>query len=125
MRTEQKIEGKSEIYDVDIIGETTDFILRKLMSKVDEVILRTEANKIITNGNTASILQDLHGYSLNPQTTPKVELVTISPFPIGKINKTDLLVDSFMKWTDNRIFFYKDEQEVFVLTVNDSRNALI
>ena len=127
------------ILDVDAIikkgienrtmGETTHSIQRLLFNRVSSISNKTGSKKIITNGNIASVLQDIVGYTLNPvKGITKIEDPTI-PYPMGQIGDITLFVDVLQRWDDNRIVFYKDKDgigvEVFTLKVKDNQNILL
>ena len=122
-----------------IMGETTYSIQRLLFNRVSSISNKTGAKKIITNGNLASVLQDIVGYTLNPvKGITKIEDPTI-PYPMGNIGEITLFVDAMQRWDDNRIVFYKEEnesqhlsemgrirgEEVFTLKVKDTQGVLI
>ncbi len=91
-------------------GETTHSIQRKLIAKINNAsnFIATEgrvgpAQYLITNGNLASVIQDVAGYTINP-----VKNVNLNAngqlFPMGNIGNITIYVDPYQRWDDNRIF---------------------
>ena len=92
-------------------GETTHSIQRKLITKINNAsnFVANEgrvgpAEYILTNGNLASVIQDIVGYNLNP--VPGTSKLNINGqlYPVGKVGDKTLYVDPYMRWDDNRIF---------------------
>ena len=90
-------------------GETTHSIQRKLIAKINNAsnFIATEgrvgpAQYLVTNGNLASVIQDVAGYTLNPV---KSNLNANGQlFPMGNIGNISIYVDPYQRWDDNRIF---------------------
>lgn len=90
-------------------GETTHSIQRKLIAKINNAsnFIATEgrvgpAQYLVTNGNLASVIQDVAGYTLNPV---KANLNANGQlFPMGNVGNISIYVDPFQRWDDNRIF---------------------
>jgi len=90
-------------------GETTHSIQRKLIAKINNAsnFIATEgrvgpAQYLVTNGNLASVIQDVAGYTLNPV---KANLNANGQlFPMGNIGNISIYVDPYQRWDDNRIF---------------------
>ena len=92
-------------------GETTHSAQRKLLSKVNNAsnYIANEgrvgpAQYIVTNGNLASVIQDIAGYTLNPVVGGANLNTNGQLYPVGKVNNMTLYVDPYMRWDDNRIF---------------------
>jgi hypothetical protein len=89
-------------------GETSHAVQRKLISKIFNAsnYLATEgrigpAQFAVTNGNLASVLMDISGYTINPA---KSKLNTAGQlYPVGTIGDITIYVDPYMKYNDNRI----------------------
>jgi len=89
-------------------GETTHAMQRKLVSKILNAsnYIATEgrvgpAHFAVTNGNLASVLMDIAGYTINPvksKITGSGQL-----YPVGQIGDISIYVDPYMKYNDNRI----------------------
>jgi len=91
-------------------GETYHSIQRKLIAKINNAsnFIATDgrvgpAQYLVTNGNIASILQDVAGYTLNPPTMSKMN-TNGQLYPMGNIGSISIYVDPYMFWDDNRIF---------------------
>ena len=90
-------------------GETTHSIQRKLVAKLNNAsnFIATEgrvgpAQYLVTNGNLASVIQDVAGYTLNPV---KANLNANGQlFPMGNVGNISIYVDPYQRWDDNRIF---------------------
>jgi hypothetical protein len=90
-------------------GETTHSIQRKLIAKINNAsnFIATEgrvgpAQYLVTNGNLASVIQDVAGYTINPV---KANLNANGQlFPMGNIGNISIYVDPYQRWDDNRIF---------------------
>lgn len=118
--TVPKVAGVSKFdFDVDTYmvagtapgGETTHSLQRKLVSKVNNAsnYIANEgrvgpAQYIITNGNIASILQDVSSYIINPPVGGANLNTNGQLYPVGKVNNMTLYVDPYMRWDDNRLF---------------------
>lgn len=92
-------------------GETTHSAQRKLLAKVNNAsnYIANEgrvgpAQYIITNGNLASVIQDIAGYTLNPVVGGSNLNTNGQLYPVGKVGNMTLYVDPYMRWDDNRIF---------------------
>ena len=90
-------------------GETTHSIQRKLIAKINNAsnFIATEgrvgpAQYLVTNGNLASVIQDVAGYTINPV---KSNLNANGQlFPMGNVGNISIYVDPYQRWDDNRIF---------------------
>ena len=90
-------------------GETTHSIQRKLIAKLNNAsnFIATEgrvgpAQYLVTNGNLASVIQDVAGYTINPV---KANLNANGQlFPMGNVGNISIYVDPYQRWDDNRIF---------------------
>lgn len=92
-------------------GETSHSLQRKLVSKVNNAsnYIANEgrvgpAQYIVTNGNIASILQDVASYIINPPVGGANLNTNGQLYPVGKVNNMTLYVDPYMRWDDNRLF---------------------
>ena len=90
-------------------GETTHSIQRKLIAKINNAsnFIATEgrvgpAQYLVTNGNLASAIQDVAGYTLNPVKTNLNANGQL--FPMGNVGNISIYVDPYQRWDDNRIF---------------------
>ena len=91
-------------------GETTHSIQRKLVAKINNAsnFIATDgrvgpAQYLVTNGNLASVLQDIAGYTINPVNAGKLN-TNGQLYPMGNIGNISIYVDPYMRWDDNRIF---------------------
>lgn len=92
-------------------GETSHALQRKLLSKVNNAsnYIANEgrvgpAQYIVTNGNVASVIQDIAGYQLNPTVGGSNLNTNGQLYPVGKVGSMTLYVDPYMRWDDNRVF---------------------
>ena len=90
-------------------GETTHSIQRKLIAKINNAsnFIATEgrvgpAQYLVTNGNLASAIQDVAGYTLNPVKSSLNANGQL--FPMGNVGNISIYVDPYQRWDDNRIF---------------------
>ena len=90
-------------------GETTHSIQRKLIAKINNAsnYIATEgrvgpAQYLVTNGNLASVIQDVAGYTINPVKSNVNANGQL--FPMGNIGNISIYVDPYQRWDDNRIF---------------------
>ncbi len=117
--TTPKVAGVSKFdFDVDAYfatgapgGETSHAAQRKLLSKVNNAsnYIANEgrvgpAQYIVTNGNVASVIQDIAGYTLNPVVGGSNLNTNGQLYPVGKVGNMTLYVDPYMRWDDNRVF---------------------
>lgn len=94
--------------DSGLTGETSHAVQRKLISKILNAsnYIATEgrvgpAQYVVTNGNLASALQDIAGYTINPL---KSKLNAAGQlYPVGTIGDVSIYVDPYMKYNDNRL----------------------
>jgi hypothetical protein len=92
------------------MAETTHSIQRKLIAKINNAsnFIANDgrvgpAQYIVTNGNIASVIQDIAGYTINPVNAGKMN-TNGQLYPVGKLGNMDIYVDPYMMWDDNRIF---------------------
>lgn len=118
--TTPKVNGISKFdFDVDTYvsswtvggGETSHSLQRKLVSKVNNAsnYIANEgrvgpAQYIVTNGNIASVMQDVATYTINPPVGGANLNVNGQLYPVGKVGGMTLYVDPYMRWDDNRVF---------------------
>lgn len=91
-------------------GETTHSVQRKLIAKINNAsnYIATEgrvgpAQYLVTNGNIASVLQDVAGYTLNPTGAGNLNH-NGQMYPMGQVGNISIYVDPYQNWDDNRIF---------------------
>ena len=91
-------------------GETFNSIQRKLVSKINNAssFIAVDgrvgpAQYLVTNGNIASVLQDVASYTIAPITAGKLN-TNGQLYPMGSINNIAVYVDPYMRYDDNRIF---------------------
>lgn len=92
-------------------GETSHSLQRKLVSKINNAsnFIANEgrvgpAQYIVTNGNMASVLQDVASYTINPVVGGSNLNTNGQLYPVGKVGQMTLYVDPYMRWDDNRVF---------------------
>jgi len=91
-------------------GETYHSIQRKLVAKINNAsnFIATDgrvgpAQYLITNGNLASVIQDVAGYTISPVQASKLN-TNGQLYPMGNIGTISIYVDPYMRWDDNQIF---------------------
>jgi len=118
--TTPKVAGVSKFdFDVDTYvsswtvggGETSYSLQRKLVSKVNNAsnYIANEgrvgpAQYIVTNGNLASVMQDVAQYVIQPPVGGANLNTNGQLYPVGKVGGMTLYVDPYMRWDDNRVF---------------------
>ncbi len=118
--TTPKVAGTSKFdFDVDTYvgswtvggGETSYSLQRKLVSKVNNAsnYIANEgrvgpAQYIVTNGNLASVMQDVAQYMIQPPVGGANLNTNGQLYPVGKVGGMTLYVDPYMRWDDNRVF---------------------
>lgn len=100
--------------------------LEKLFAdKIMFVAHKMECDSIRTNGNLASVLQDVIGYNINPVDIPNILKNPTDFYTMGTIEDIKLVVDPLMKWSDNRILFVKDNEVLYDGEVIDTHEVFI
>jgi len=91
-------------------GETYHSIQRKLVAKINNAsnFIATDgrvgpAQYLVTNGNLASVIQDVAGYTISPVQAGKLNN-NGQLYPMGNIGPVSIYVDPYMRWDDNQIF---------------------
>lgn len=91
-------------------GETYHSIQRKLVAKINNAsnFIATDgrvgpAQYLVTNGNLASVIQDIAGYTIAPVQASKLN-TNGQLYPMGNIGNISIYVDPYMRWDDNQIF---------------------
>ena len=91
-------------------GETYHSMQRKLVAKINNAsnFIATDgrvgpAQYLITNGNLASVIQDIAGYTLSPVQAGKLN-TNGQLYPMGNLGNISIYVDPYMRWDDNQIF---------------------
>jgi hypothetical protein len=92
------------------MGETTHSIQRKLIAKINNAsnFIATDgrigpAQYLVTNGNLASVIQDIAGYTINPVNAGKLN-TNGQLYPMGNVGQIAIYVDPYMRWDDNYIY---------------------
>jgi len=92
------------------MGETTHSIQRKLIAKINNAsnFIATDgrigpAQYIVTNGNLASVIQDIAGYTINPVNAGKLN-TNGQLYPMGNVGNIAIYVDPYMRWDDNYMY---------------------
>jgi len=91
-------------------GETYHSMQRKLVAKINNAsnFIATDgrvgpAQYLVTNGNLASVIQDIAGYTLSPVQAGKLN-TNGQLYPMGNIGNISIYVDPYMRWDDNQMF---------------------
>ena len=91
-------------------GETYHSIQRKLVAKIRNAsnFIATDgrvgpAQYLVTNGNLASVIQDIAGYTISPVQAGKMN-TNGQLYPMGNLGQISIYVDPYMRWDDNQIF---------------------
>ena len=113
-------DGVTSKFDLDVdsyvaglttgMGETTHSIQRKLIAKLNNAsnFIATDgrigpAQYLVTNGNLASVIQDIAGYTINPVSAGKLN-TNGQLYPMGNVGNIAIYVDPYMRWDDNYIY---------------------
>ena len=113
-------DGVTSKFDLDVdtytasigtgMGETTHSIQRKLIAKLNNAsnFIATDgrigpAQYLVTNGNLASVIQDIAGYTINPVNAGKLN-TNGQLYPMGNVGNIAIYVDPYMRWDDNYIY---------------------
>lgn len=116
-RTRATVPNSKFDYNVDAYfanvapnGETSHSAQRKLVAKINNAsnFIATDgrvgpAQYLVTNGNVASILQEVSTYTLNPPSMSKLN-TNGQLYPMGNLGQIAIYVDPYQRWDDNRIF---------------------
>ena len=99
---------------------------QKLINKVIDKAKEIKANKIVTNGNLASVIQDSGNYSIsNTLSVPISKIAPGESYPMGQIDGIKIFVDPYMRWDDNYIHFENDDVKVIrKLKIKNVENIL-
>jgi hypothetical protein len=92
------------VYDIE--GFRYNAALGFVHDKINEI---QNVSSILTNGNIASVLQDLSGYKIYP-TNPDVIEPGLKRYNLGQIDNIEIWVDPYMRW-DNNIIYLEDQNE--------------
>lgn len=91
-------------------GETYHSLQRKLVAKINNAsnFIATDgrvgpAQYLVTNGNLASVIQDIAGYTISPVQAGKLNQ-NGQLYPMGNLGPISIYVDPYMRWDDNQIF---------------------
>jgi len=98
--------------DFDINVNLTHFnLLKQLIDKLIEIFNTYYTDKIIVNGNIATVLSDSELFV--HQNIQKILSVSDKPYYYGYINnnlnKIEVFVDPYLKWDDNRIIMVHND----------------
>ena len=85
-------------------GSVTHSLQKEFANKVTEKAEELHSTKITTNGNLASVLQDIAGYTLSPVSLQMPKNGS-TIYPMGTINDIQIFVDAAQRWDDNQIHF--------------------
>lgn len=102
--------NKLEFNVDEIILEDIDCTTHKIYKKLFDYITSFDnIDYIITNGNMASVIQDISDYNI----TSNIINTYGQLYPVGKIGKIDIYVNPYMLWSDNRIFLGSKDGLIF------------
>jgi hypothetical protein len=99
-----------EIFNVEEnlqVYMTTRDIVQRLVMRTLVLARKNNSNKIITNGNMASVLSDSSAFANSmSRLYPDAR-----PYQLGVLYGTSIFVDPYMRWSDNRILFYNSSEK--------------
>ncbi len=102
----------------------TIYQLQKLFAnKISFAAHKMGCDSIRTNGNLASVIQDVMGFVIDPSNINKFN--NDIPYPIGRFEDIKLYVDPIMKFNDNRIIFVKGDDIIYEGEVIDTHGVFI
>ena len=110
---------------IEVVGSYIES-QKKLFDELTSYITE-DVNILLTNGNMASILQDSVSFELVDSIKESMMSDDGKPkiYKLGNFGKTQVLVDPYMRWDDNRIFLKCDENIVDEIIVDDKNGVLI
>lgn len=123
MKTEKEI--NDNVFNVDnfIDYNKTYSIQEKLSTKIIGIKEKLQSNKLITNCYINCVICDMRLYKIGED---KIKInKDLKPIPFGKLGDLDIYMDPTMRWDDNRIIFFKDDEEIFTLNIRDTNKILI
>jgi len=95
--------------------------LKQLCDELNLIISdNNKINKIISNGNICSVLQDDILYSLKDKLNKDERY-----YSIGEYDNIDLFVDTLQLWTDNIIILRNDDTIIEEIEIIDDESMLI
>jgi len=92
-----------------LTGLNVSQLQQKLINKIVKKAKEIKANKIITNANLASVIQDSRNYSFNP---PMTNIKPGETYTMGQIDGVKIFVDPYIRWDDNYIHFENDDEKL-------------
>lgn len=112
---------------LDSTNETTIYSYLKFFNnELTKYITLYNVDEILTNGNLGSVMQNFKNYNINIINKPtQPNLVYSIGFLKENNTNIDILIDPYLKWSDNRIKLYSNGIEVATIIVKDDNNILI
>lgn len=116
------------LFDVDLFMTKNNYsqiLYREVQRQFIESIIRkgreVKANKIVTNSNLASVIQDSASLYI-----PLSKNFTGELYLVGNLNGIDIFIDPYMRWDDNYIHFERcfDRKFIRKLKIKTLENSL-
>lgn len=98
------ITDTDDIDYVDYIGK--NIYDGNLYKDIISLILSNKFNYVITNAKISSIIQDSQNFHFNKQFSNTLLRSSSAPYVIGSLGPTQVFVNPYMKFTDNRVIMF-------------------
>jgi hypothetical protein len=117
------------LFDVDLFmieHNLCQILYREVQRKFVESIIKKgkeiKANKLVTNGNLAAVIQG----SVSFYVLPLPKKFTGELILVGTLNGIDIFIDPYMRWDDNHVHFERvfDKKFVRKLKIKTLENSL-
>jgi len=112
------MEEKDIFFDVDFIIKSINFNTASAMTKyllhqdfIEEILKKCrelKSNKIITNGNIASVITDSKNYTFVSLVINNIN----KNYSVGQIDGVKIFIDPYIRWDDNYIHFENDNEQL-------------
>lgn len=109
-----------DLENVDI-ERTYMSILKEINGVIDS--FGDNINNVVTNCNMASVLMDYSNFTLSPLKSSITD--GGKKYPVGQLNNNIIYVDPLLKWTDNQIYLYLNDELIETIEIKDKNNILI
>jgi hypothetical protein len=95
----------------------------QLYKKIVDIILCSNYSTIITNTHIGTIIQDSINFQFHKQLSSTSLRNPSSPYKIGCIGQTEIFVNPYMKYTDNRLIMF-NESSLNLDSINSNNNNM-
>ena len=112
---------------IEILKNDSYIQIQKNFCEELKSYLTSDVNIIVTNGNLATVLQDSTSYAIDAN-IPVLEKGgdgRAKLYNLGNFENIQVMVDPYMRWDDNRIFFKNDDTIIEEIEITDNESLLI